>query len=167
MAKYTDEQRAAVWERSCELLSRDTTKPPIAEPEPPLSVEQILAEPLEDPLTQWRARQAEREAQLESERVSRWLAETRVKEETTTARAMAELEARIEEKIEKQTVFIFNTVTQALDIIGENSAEAQKILDDTFAKLQQAVNELRKSRGDDKGDVVDLPNPITPRSRLQ
>ena len=89
--------------------------------------------------------------------------ETRVEEETTTARAMAELEARLEEKIEKQTVFILNTVTQALEIIGENSDEAQKTLDDTLAKLQQAVNELRKARGDDKGDIVDFPNPITPR----
>jgi chromosome segregation ATPase len=130
---------------------------------PETSREELFAEamsrPVEDKLTEWRRKAAEREQRIAARRSAR---------DTTTAQAMARLEA-LEEKLARmkaeQSEHVLSAIEEALGIFDE---EISAPLAAQVAALSEKITTLEATVKRLGGDVspIDLPNVLDAR-RMQ
>jgi hypothetical protein len=130
MSRYSDDEKRAILDESRAILERDDTEPAEISKPAPLSLEEILREPIEDNLTRWRRKAAERK-------------QRRTQRELTLTDAVAAAETRIETKLTKfaedQREFVLQAIGEAFAAFFEERCIGQEL-----APLREQVLALKK-----------------------
>jgi hypothetical protein len=167
MSKFTDAQRAAIFEQSRRLLSDDEPTPPPAEPE---RREVHIPEP--DPIAEWKAWHDDRDAEREAAR-----AELK-REERADARARGQdwaafIDARVEQRLAEYQAR-FDELADASVEFSQSVLKALTRLDDLCGDLDKKFDQLRELEAVRKAaiedirrghSVIDMPTPLIRKAR--
>jgi|SRR5215831_8795707 len=154
MAKFTEQERAEIFRRSCELLEDKPPEPPPA-PEPPLVLEEI------DPVRKWREeadahdreRQANRAAMQRQQRDA-----ARANWSAWDAYVDARIAAALAQRQHELTELASSTVAFA-NAVDKKLQEFDRLLNELKAALKQERQHAAR-------EPLDMPSPLVRRERL-